>query len=461
MMEFQPTTVKLEECYMDFTGELDEIISLWLDGDSLEAISNASADDVFQLAETIALRSRHHFQPNRAPNRNFSFIANSSLSGGRHPCSHSECRMKKLDELASFSSLYADEVHIQNPFEDILISGPASINDISRRELIYGIYNYIYLKPLLEKGVIKYAQTMVSLCKHHSETLAKPILAEISNKEHRLYGLLEEQLAEKCTISFDIGKDASPFLKIEGPGGLIDHGVTYLHLFGKLPESIAHLMDKKLPYRFSKAEVLSEGMLSLIIDPIINDLSNQEWHSAFYGTSYLCDNPMQMKIASKLNSTAYAASSSAFNKGMSHSLPSVYAKDLSAIVKLRENEGEAFTVYRDKVHSLLKATNRWSEHEVAQAFRDEILPEVNLIDKKIKDWKVKTRESLKDKVVFGTGAVSIGLYAGMLPPDIGQLIAAIGGGSAIAGAVMDYNKTLKDRNEARSNDFYFLWQANQ
>jgi len=207
--------------------------------------------------------------------------------------------------------------------------------------------------------------------------------------------------------------------------------------------------------------MLSEGMLSLIIDPIIKDLSNQEWHSAFYGTSYLCDNPTQMKIAAKLNSESYAASSSAFNKGMSHCLPLVYAKDLSAIVKLREKEGEAFSVYRDKVHSLLKSTNRWSEVEVAEAFRDQILPEINLIDKKIKDWKLKTRESLKEKVIFGTGAVSIGLYAGMLPPNIGQLVAAIGGGSAIAGAVMDYNKTLKDRIEARSNDFYFLWQANQ
>ncbi|WP_353415009.1 hypothetical protein, partial [Arenicella sp. 4NH20-0111] len=335
------------------------------------------------------------------------------------------------------------------------------LNDASRQELIYGIHNYLYLKPLIEKGIIKYAQNMVSLCQHHSDSLAKPLSAEIERKENRLYDLLEEQLAEKCSISFDVGEGAGPFLKIEGPEGLIDHGVRYLHLFGDLPESITLLMDKKLPYKFSKAEVLSEGMLSLIISPIIRDLSNQEWHSAFYGTSYLCDNATQMKIASKLNSEAYAASSSAFNNGMSHSLPSVYAKDLSTIVSLRESEEEAFSVYRDKVHALLKSTNKWSEAEVAEAFRDQILPEVNLIDKKIKDWKVKTKESLKEKVLFGSGAVSIGLYAGMLPPNIGQIVAAIGGGSAVAGAVMDYNKTLKDKSEARGNDFYFLWQAKQ
>ncbi|MBU2984910.1 hypothetical protein KO528_06090 [Saccharophagus degradans] len=446
---------------MDFIEEFDDIISLWSNGDPIEAISNASEDKVFEFAETMALSSRYHFKPESKPNRNFSFIANSSLSGGRHPCTYPDCRIKKLDELVSFASLYADEVHIQNPFEEILIAGPENINEASRQELIYGIHNYFYLKPLIEKGIIKYAQNMVSLCQHHSETLAKPLSAEIERKETRLYNLLEEQLAEKCSIYFDVGEGAGPFLKIEGPDGLIDHGVRYLHLFGDLPETITELLDKKLPYKFSKKEVLSEGMLSLIISPILRDLSNQEWHSAFYGTSYLCDNATQMKIASRLNSEAYSASSSAFNKAMNHSLPSVYAKDLSDIVNLRENEGESFTVYRDKVHSLLKDTEKWSEEEVEEAFRDEILPQINMIDKKIRDWKVKTRESLKEKILFGSGAVSIGLYAGMLPPNIGQIVTAIGGGSAVAGAVMDYNKTLKDKNEARSDDFYFLWQAKQ
>jgi hypothetical protein len=435
---------------MEFVEEFDEIISLWTDGDVIDSVSDSSDEDLFELAETKS-----------KPNRNFSFVANSALSGGRHPCSYPDCRIKKLDELVSFASLYADEVYIQNPFEEILITGPENISEASRQELIYGIHNYYYLRPLIEKGVIKYAQNMVSLCQHHSETIAKPVSAEIERKENRLHGLLEEQLIEKCSIYFDVGKGAGPFLKVEGPDGLVDHGVRYLHLFGNPPEFITHLLDKKLPYKFTKQEILSEGLLSIIISPIIKDLSKQEWHSAFYGTSYLCDNPAQMKIASKLNSAAYAASSTAFNNAMSHSLPAVYGKDLKAIVNLREKEEEAFSVYRDKVHSLLKATDNWSESEVAEAFRDQILPEINKIDKKIKDWKVKTQESLKEKILFGSGAVSIGLYAGMLPANIGQIVAAIGGGSAVAGAVMDYNRTLKEKNEARDNDFYFLWQAKQ
>lgn len=446
---------------MEFIDEFDDIIAIWSDGDYVKTVSNEPADKVFELAETMALSTRYHFKHDGLPNRNFSFIANSSLSGGSHPCSSPPCRIKKLQELVSFSSLYADEVYIQNPFEEILIGGPESINDTSRRELINGINNYFYLKPLIVKGIIKYAQNMVSLCSHHNEKLAKPLSDKIRKKEEKLYNLLEEHLVERCAISFDKTDGEIPFLKIEGPKELIDHGVQYLHFYGSLPEYFDRLVNKKLPYIFSKAEILSEGLLSLIISPILKDLSNQEWHSAFYGTSYLCDNPAQMRFASKLNSKAFAASSSAFNKGMSHSLPSVYSKDVAHLVKLREHEGEAFSVYRNKIHSLLRSTNQWTEAEVSDVFRDKILPEINSIDKKVKDWKVKSRESLKEKLIFGSGAVSIGLYAGMLPPEIGKIVAAVGGGSAIVGAVMDYNKTLKEKIEARGNDFYFLWQANQ
>ena len=64
-------------------------------------------------------------------------------------------------------------------------------------------------------------------------------------------------------------------------------------------------------------------------------------------------------------------------------------------------------------------------------------------------------------MIFGTGAVTVGLYAGFLPADIGSIVAALGGGSAVAGSIMDYNKTFKEKQEARSNDFYFLWQASK
>jgi glucokinase len=39
------------------------------------------------------------------------------------------------------------------------------------------------------------------------------------------------------------------------------------------------------------------------------------------------------------------------------------------------------------------------------------------------------------------------------------LVAALGGTSAAAAILMDWNKTFKEKQQARSNDFFFLWEA--
>jgi hypothetical protein len=445
---------------MEFIKEFDTSIRLFGDGNIVKALSSAKTEDVFEFAETLNLISKYHFRYEQKPNENFSFIANSSLSGGLHPCAAIQCIEKKVDQLISFASLYADEVYIQNPFEEVMLNGIDKLNEAARHELTNGIYIYFYLKPLIEAGVIKYAQNMLPFCSHHKETRAIPLSKEIERKENILNGFLQDNLIERCSVIFDIGADGGPFIEVIGPEGLIEHGKMYFHFYKPFPDYVKALMKIKVPYQLLKNEIKVWNILSSnIIDPILRDLANQEWHSAFYGTSYLCDNPTQMKLASKLNGSAYKASSSAFGNAMKHYLPAVYSKDVQAIANLREREGEAFAVYRDKINSMIRKAGSWTEAEVSEIFRDQVLPEINLIDKKVKDWQSKTRTSIKEKILFGTGAVSVGLYAGLLPPDIGQIVAAVGGGSAIATVLMDYNKTLKEKEEARASDFYFLWQA--
>ena len=446
---------------MDFFDEFEMAINLWGDGKTVETVASSDPDDIFEFAETLALITKYHFTEKDNRNENFSFIANSSLSGGRHPCASFDCRQNKLDQLITFASLYADDVYIQNPFENILLKGADGLVEGDKEELIHGILNYYYLKPLIEKGIIKYAHNMVSLCEFHSETLAKPLSDKIEKKEEKLYEILHDYLIDKCSITFDMRNGSDPYLTVTGPEGFIDHGETYLHLYDPLPDCVEPLKNKKLPYIIPRDVILKEEILSLVINPILRDLSNQEWHTNFFGTSYLCDNPTPIKIASKINSQAYIANAEAFEHGMSHYLPAIYAKDVKTIMALRDQEEESFAVYRDKINKMMRKTKNWNRKEVSEIFRDEILPEINIIEKKVKDWKHKTRSSLKEKVLFGTGAVTIGLYGGLLPTGFGQLLAAIGGGTAAVSALIEYNKTLKEKEEARSNDFYFLWQAKQ
>lgn len=446
---------------MDFIDEFDEVIRLGVNGNIEGTLLNADDDYIFDFTETLYLITRYYFDVSNKPNENFSFIANSSLSGGSHPCASPECRIEKIKQLASFSSLYTDEVYIQNPFEMIFNAGHEKLNFMSRKDLISGIYNYLYLKPLIKRGIIKYAQNMVSLCHEHKIALAEPLSEKIIKKENELYKLLHDFILDNCEVSLNMDGNKTPFFEIKSPTGFIEHGVMYFHIMEPLGDYIEGLCKNKMPYIFTKKEIYKEEILRLVINPIIKDLSDQEWHSCFYGTSYLCDNQIQMNIASRLNKSVYKANSTSFSSSIKHYLPTIQSKNLDEILKLRDRELEAFHVYRDKLNKMIKSSGNWKESEVSEIFRDQILPEINIIEKKVKDWKTKARGNLRDKVIIGSGALSFGLYSGVLPNDFSHLFAAAGGGAALVSAVIDLTKTLKGKEEARGNEFYFLWQANK
>lgn len=446
---------------MDFIDEFDDIIFLGTKGDIENSILNFDNDFFYEFTETLYLVTRYYFNKNSKKNENFSFIANSSLSGGRHPCANAGCRFSRLEQLATFSALYSDEVYIQNPFEQIALNGAENINFMSRQEIIAGIYNYLYLKPLIKKGIIKYALNKVSLCHTHSLSLATPLSDKLHKKEKELYELIQEELIDKCKVSLDITAGGTPFFEILGPDNFIEHGAMYFHHMPPVGEYITYLCSKNLPYLFSKKEIIQERILSVIINPIIEDLSNQEWHSKLYGTSYLCNNQTQIKIATSTNPQTYKANSASFGSAIEHYLPTIQSKSVEIILNIREKEEEAFKVYRDKVNTLIKKNKNWEDNEVAEIFRDQILPEINIIEKKVSDWKRKTRSAIKDKIIIGSGAVSFGLYSGILPSDLSHLLAAVGGGAAIISTAVDYTKTIRNKSEARSNDYYFLWQVNK
>ena len=446
---------------MEFIKETDTAISLWTNSGIDNAIFESSDEDFFEFIETMSLIGKHHFHSSGVTNENFSFIANSSLSGDAHPCASPDCRQRKLDQLVSFASLYADDVYIQNPFEKIYMRGDKPIREVERREALAGINNYLYLRPLIEAGLIKYATLNVNFCELHSNEIATPLMQTIGKKEDKLIEVLEKHLLEKCKVVFDFqnGDRSLPFFAISGPEEFIEHGTIYLYAYSPMPAMFKQFLGKKTPYSLSSEEIESSRVLDEIIGPIINDLSAQEWHTSLNGTSYLCDNKLQIKLASGINSKAYTANSEAFEKGLKHYLPAVYSREITSLLDLRRKEEESFSVYRDKLNKIMQESKSWSEEEVSKIFRDQLLPEINLIDKKVKDWKVNTRESISQKILFGTATASFGLYGGVLPANMGEVLAALGGASAIAGSLLEYNKTLKEKQEARKNDFYFLWQA--
>lgn len=425
--------------------------------DIIEYVFSASDDKLLDMASNLSLAIRSDINQHRTTKH--SFVANSALSGGAFPCSSLNCRTKKLNELASFATLYSDEVFIQDPFEKIILKEPSYLADNDRENIMFGIFTYQNLYPLIEEGIVKYAQSTVSLCQHHFDTKAKELHQKQLVTEDKIYKALKEAFTAQCQFEVNITKGSKqPFIKVTGPESLVEHGISYLHLSGNGADNIQHILRyESLPYRMKDTDLYFTDVIERWIKPVIDDLFYQKWHATFYDTKLLTDNNTQIDIATaSMNLENYTHSDSLYSN-LQHFMPTIINRPLNEIIEFRTKESELFLVYRDKLDNLIKNSYGWSHTQIREMFEDEIMPEINQINFKLKNWKSDLRVSSNEKLLLGFGTVAVGLISGILPENITEIIAAVGGYSALE----SYNKSLKPDNEAKNNDLYFLWKMNK
>lgn len=143
-----------------------------------------------ELAEFIALLNDviDSSYSREAPDRGFTFIANSTLSGLSFPCGEIECKLDNVVSLARNAILYADTVYIQNPFE--VYSNRNLFNEKLRVDIINDLILLGVIKPLLKTGIFKIAKSKAHFChdcyerfqekylKSFNWNLIKPLIAD-------------------------------------------------------------------------------------------------------------------------------------------------------------------------------------------------------------------------------------------------------------------------------------------
>ena len=368
---------------MSYVKEFENKIKAAKLGNDPEKLSNISNERLFELANDLAVITRKYYpQEHSNKEKSFSFVASSSLSGGIIPCSCTDCRLQRMASLASFASLYADEVYIFDPFEDIAIKDPKDFNDRDRINFFSGLIAFSLYKPLIENNIIKFAQSLISICKEHEKTISIPIAKQIHNRNDELYKIFEKHFLENCSLHLNKTPDVGyAQIEVRGPEDFIKHGVHYF-LPTKKFKYINDIADNvKLPYKFSADEILTNDILSVLISPYLEDIAFQEWHSCFNGTSPIADNDVPFRIISKQRTTNNNPRT--FHSAMKHNLPTVFSKDLNSVLKLRKEEHDAFRVYRDKINTMINKSGSWNEKELDEIFATQIKPEINILNKRI------------------------------------------------------------------------------
>lgn len=443
---------------MVMVEEIDMLLEEWSSISLKEAILNCPEEQFLELLDKLYDLTIEDSHIVGDINPSFSFIANSSLSGGAHPCHAPESRQKGLNNMASFAALYADVVHIQNPFSELIsqIVNTECIGHKQRLDMLFALGNYQYLRALLGRGIVKYASTQHVTCRKCSKSIVYPLEKRLKAISKKLFYELEKVLIDKCEIYVNSYESGQPFLRILGPESVIEEGEKHILAFGEKNEAYFKSLQVKFgSKRIPRDTVLSDHLLAIVTAPIINDLTDQEWHSQLKGSTYLTDSSFQMKVASKIGQGTDMPNANYFNDAMSHALPSIYSRDLYSVLELRDREQEAFTVYRDNLTKIIKTVDNSDRLQLEEAFRSELTPQINLIDKKVKDWKINSSRH----AVIGTGLLSAGYFTGLIKPEI-NLVTTLFTGIGI-NFLSDFLNKFNTDHGARSSDLYFLWKINK
>jgi hypothetical protein len=400
------------------------------------------------IGECLAMLPYHY----QAASSNFVFTANSSMSGGRWPCAHIGCRLERIESLVQFAALYSDKVLIADPFDGI---GQTRDNERARLMILDNLSILVKLKPLIEIGIIGVAPSIFPLCAECDASAR-----EGSSDLRRQLEEAVADLAQECTqrLTFSSGRRGDDaFVVVTGPDDLVENGEHSLH---HLPNRIARNIGRDGRHIFYPRE-RRFIVRNLIVDPIVSDLISQQFIARFLRVSYLSNRRRDVDLLRKINKGAERVVSDKMVRALEHSLPVVLGLGPEEIMKLRRRDGEAFQVYRDALDKVLKSASGDKEESVLEAFNDLVRPEINKIEATVASIKKMARSAIRERIIFGSGLITVGLLANIVPTGFGAAASWLGGAAFANDLLREVSKLIKEPAEVRQSDFYFLWKMHR
>ncbi len=386
----------------------------------------------------------------------FEFSANSQLSGLPSPCAAIDCRMENIESMARFAILYSDRILLRNPFEGYY--NFTQVDDDIYERVANDLRVIYYIKPLIEEGFVEFVDSP-SPKSHFCLQCYEKIL--FSQPEH--FG---ERLSEikKILISKYIDNadffveqlDNIRYIVKENRSDVVDDAAC-AYIIEKLSRGIEKKLKNSDVVKLSKKEVLSSNIIDHYVAAIIEDIAIQNWCSNIYGTSYLTNRRIDLELIS--NSPDQEIYNKALLQSFSHYLPIIQDTTFTNLIRIREDEGESFLVYRDALKQALKIASSSGHQELASIFNDIVQPEINKINSTVKKKRQLLLNSLFSDLILSAGFMSIGVFSGFLPPNIRELMTALGGFKFISGLKDKLSELIQEPESVTSNKFYFLWKA--
>jgi hypothetical protein len=390
----------------------------------------------------------------------FSFISTSALGGASFICDSAGCRLAQVDAGARFAALYADRVVLPNPFDRIAEwSGRGDLDSwtkaaIQHDFLVYSKALYL-LKPLILGGIVQFANFhQYGVCVDCLiKSLGEKGGMQVTNIK-RIKSYLETRYLDgvRGTLANDDGKLIA---ELNGPLDLIEHG-SCIHVFGERAAKYFAKKADQAPVPITRTELKRFGMFDDLVKSATEDVVRQNYFSTVNGVNYLTNRQIDFDVITKFGKSHNHRSFDA--TAFAHTLPVLEDIPLRKLLSLRAKEGEAFRSYRAALDRAMKAVPKEKSKDLGSLFSDIVRPEIDRISVTVKKSRKLLLQRISGDLLATVGSVGLGFFSGVLSPEIGTAVGALGGVHFTSKIFKNLAELAFEPSKAADSKYYFLWK---
>jgi hypothetical protein len=408
--------------------------------------------------------------------QDYHFLANSNMSGlYEGGCTYSKCRLERVDRLSRFATLYSDSVYIQSYFDWLnhLHIPEDQYQEYHFRDSISGSIKIINaIKPLIQNGIVRFLPSGIAVCKTcYAELMEqqKGLNAELTKQIKQLEKLYSDttsaNLKVLSTPSFIDGHIYE--FHVTCDEDLFDHGQYVIYSFELPPILLKKLANKPSlkQHQLSSSEILRGHVNRKSLRTIAMDVSCLRFYCSNANLKYLTDRTIDISfLQAATQEDNFLKYNDVLSSQLIFEMPVFSNISLSSLLKIRINEYDAFTTYRETINDLVNEYmaqgHKLSTKIAKQIYSDTIQPKVRRLDKRISSIRASAILRSTATVALSTSSLIFGLYGNYLPPAFQAALISLGLTSAV-GTVKSLPNIISTPAEIRNDNLYFLWKLSK
>ncbi|MGA7402598.1 MAG: hypothetical protein WBW38_21445 [Candidatus Sulfotelmatobacter sp.] len=150
---------------------------------------------------------------------------------------------------------------------------------------------------------------------------------------------------------------------------------------------------------------------------------------------------------------------------LAHAVPLLEDLPIRTILRVQAAEYDAFLQYRVTLNKIvgdyIKQRRVVARKEAKEIYSDVLLPEILKLNSEAKAVRRSAVKRAAAKTLIAAGVVGVGVFSGFLPPQLAEVIKAVGGIGLARELGEAFASIEKNPEQIRNSNFYFLLRLSQ